>query len=139
MANIFKTLFKKDFEMKLLILFFIFIAFNVHAQDYTPRENQFKSVTTCFKGVHFNKTYMAVGTSYRSITINNSVTNKEDNLQFDYEILDFHFYNNKLYILSKEKIEIYDPENSIYQEALQLTNRGNSWPQSLFIKDEIFS
>tara|TARA_B100000927_G_scaffold290566_1_gene289760 strand:+ start:291 stop:947 length:657 start_codon:yes stop_codon:yes gene_type:complete len=63
-------------------------------------------------------------------------TKKEQFLSLNDGYRDFIINDNFIYILSREKIDIYNLKEELYTDAISLENSKRSWPSSLYVKED---
>ncbi len=103
------------------------------------REQDFSKIKTCFQGVHFQNNWMAIGTSYKDILIQNSDLNFSKELNFDLPVQDFYLYKNSLFVLINNKIEIFNLEEKIFELPILIDAQIPNYAKSLFlIGDKIY-
>ena len=119
--------------MKSAFLCFLIFSINVFAEDFSLREKEFSSIEDCFKGVHFENEWMAYGNSFNSLVLKNNISGEKKELKFNYSISDFIFHQRKLFILSRNKVEIYSLDHETFEEGIELIVTQKTWHKSLFI------
>ncbi|MBT6326030.1 MAG: hypothetical protein HOJ35_08670 [Bdellovibrionales bacterium] len=100
------------------------------------RENEFSEVKTCFQGVHFQNNWMAIGTSYKDILIQNSDLSFSKKLNFDLPVQDFYLYKNSLFVLINNKIEIFNLEEKTFEIPIFINTQIPNYAKSLFLIDD---
>jgi len=122
---------------KVFFIVLIILVSNLYAGEYERREEQFRSVGTCFRGVFFDGDWMAVGTSYRDLLLVNFLTGETKQITSPILVNDFFISQNKLFILTDQQLKIFDLENMVLELPIDLKIEKRA--VSLFIKkDKVF-
>ena len=123
--------------MNIFITLSILFSLTVDAKDSKTRELNFKNLNSCFKGVHFDNDWMVVGKSSNVLLIKNMKHQKVETIEVQNGFRDFLINENTLYILRREKIDIYNLDSGVFSAGIDLINSERSWPESLFIKNNL--